>query len=104
MIFMICMWQGLQLIGYFVLISKQIGGLKFLKFTDIRKEGTGAMILNVKSQVISDFTMCIDFVVTLIKDFRLISTTGTNDLDILIPNSLDNIQFQFKGPCIHRSC
>ena len=82
---------------FVLLIAKPILGLKILKFTDIRKEGTGAEILNVKSKVVSDFTMCIDFVVTLIKDFRLLSNIGTTDLEILIPNLLDNIQIRFKG-------
>jgi hypothetical protein len=82
---------------FVLLTSKHIGSVKIVKFTNNSKDGTGARIINVKPQDISDFTMCIDFVVTLIKDFRLLITIGTNDIEILIPNSLDNIQVQFKG-------
>ena len=71
--------------------------VKMLRFTDDREEGTGAAILTSTRIQVQDFTLCLDFEVTLIKDFRIISSRGSTDLEILIPNSLDQIQVGFKG-------
>ena len=77
--------------------SELCESVKILKFTDDRAEKTGARLVNPKPEVEGDFTLCLDFIVTLIKDFRLLSTVDRGDLEILIPNSLDNVQVQLKG-------
>ena len=74
-----------------------LSAVKMLKFADDRNNTTGAKITVSKPDQVTDFTFCLDFEVTLIKDFRIISTQDTNDLEILIPNSLDQIQIAFKG-------
>ena len=82
---------------FILIISRVLLAVQILKFTDNRDDDTGAKIISSKPRNVSDLTLCLDFEVTLIKDFRIISTKNTRDLEIQIPNSLDQIQVEFKG-------
>ena len=82
----------------FELFQQSLCG-RVVSFDDDRGTNTGIKVLNnaATPKTFSNFTFCVDFNLKRVKYSRLLSTPGTNDLEILIPRSLDRIYTKFKG-------
>jgi len=82
----------------FYCLFNQACCVKVLKFTDNRADDTGAKIIPSSTQNINltDFTFCFDVFVTLVRKFNFLNS-GSEDLMIQVPDTLDSFDIKFKG-------
>ena len=86
-----------EFLFFLCIILSTAGSVKILEFLDKRAK-SGAKIQNTfVGATPSSLTFCVDFDLKLIKNSRILSTFGTNDLQVTIPQTLDRIYTMFKG-------
>ena len=72
-------------------------GVKILQFENERGEGSAVIRNYILKQRPLNITFCLDFSLKIVKPTRLLLTTGSEDLSITIPESLDRLYTQIKG-------
>ena len=71
-------------------------GFKIFKFIDKRDVKTGAFVHTTSDrQAPTDLTICIAFNIKLVKYSRILVTPGTDDIEILVPATLDRFYTKF---------
>jgi len=80
-----------------VVLFSTVYGAKIFEFRDKRDVGGAKLLNSFDGSSSSSISFCVDFDMKLVKYSRIISTPGSDDLEVVIPESLDRFYTKFKG-------
>ena len=89
--------QRLLLLLFILFSFGDAFGANIFQFNSKRREGAAKIINQDKENHPSSLTFCVDFDLKLVKYSRLLFTPEADDLDILIPDTLDRFYVKLKG-------